>query len=74
MKRLEASDPVMMCREGWEQYEKGDYNKAFEYLSKAAELGNARAHYQLARMYHYGEGIQEDKGKEIHHGRGSYCR
>ena len=67
MKRVEANDPEAMCHEGKQQYEKGDYRSAFKYFTKAAELGDAEAHYQLSLLYHEGEGVDKDKEKEIHH-------
>jgi len=67
MKRIEANDPVAMCREGAEQYKKGDYSSAFGYYVKAAELGDVDAHYRLSLMYYYGEGVEKDKGKEVPH-------
>ena len=67
MKRIEANDPVAMCREGLEQYNKGDYRSALKYWAKAAELGNVTAHCQLAGLYHHVHGVEKDKQKEIHH-------
>ena len=67
MKRIEAKDPNAMVHEGVLQYKKGDYDTAFEYYRKAAELGNIKAHFKLACLYHHGEGIEEDEEKEIHH-------
>jgi len=67
MKRMEANDPVAMCREGREQYEKGDYSSAFEYLTKAAELGDVAAHYWLSRLHHDGHILEKEMGKVIHH-------
>eukprot|EP00984_Skeletonema_dohrnii_P025942 scaffold15187_cov75-Skeletonema_dohrnii-CCMP3373.AAC.1 len=67
MKRVEANDPVAMCQEGFEQYRKGDYNSAFEYSKKAAELGNVDAHFMLATMYLDGQGVEKDEKKRIHH-------
>ncbi|NAR48248.1 hypothetical protein GPS60_11510 [Acinetobacter haemolyticus] len=40
-----------------------DAKKAFEWYSKAAELGNADAQLKLAFMYDGWNGINEDKGK-----------
>ena len=37
MKRVEANDPVALREEGKRQYKDGDYKRAFEYLTKAAE-------------------------------------
>ena len=67
MKRVEANCPVAMSFEGIEQYEKGDYQRAFEYWSKAAELGDALAHYHLAVLYQDGKGVEKDGGKYVHH-------
>lgn len=43
--------------------------KVFELLSKAADLGSCRAHYQLSNMYHKGEAMEKDMEKAIHHAR-----
>ncbi len=67
MKRIEAKDPNAMVAEGAAQYEGGNYIKALEYWTKAAELGNADAHMKLAVMYRVGYGVEKDTGKEIHH-------
>lgn len=44
MKRLEANDPLPIYRQGVKQFQKGDYRGAFEYWTKAAELGNVESH------------------------------
>ena len=67
MKRIAANDPVAMRRKGKQQHEKGDYRSAFEYHIKAAELGDADAKYELARLYSSAEGVGKDEGNEIHH-------
>ena len=67
MKRVKANDPVAIFEEGIQQYKKGDYHSAFEYYTKAADLGNAEAHFELAHLYHDGKGVEKDEGKEIHH-------
>eukprot|EP00984_Skeletonema_dohrnii_P002719 scaffold942_cov75-Skeletonema_dohrnii-CCMP3373.AAC.5 len=68
MKRIEANDPVAMCREGLVQDIEGDYSSAFELYTKAAELGDLEAHYQLSLMYDNGYGVEKDKEKEkMHH-------
>ena len=66
-KRLEANDPLSMCQEGIKQYKQGDYTRAFEYWSKAAELGDADAHFRLAWLYQNDEVVEKDERKEIHH-------
>ncbi|KAK1733624.1 Sel1-like repeat family protein [Skeletonema marinoi] len=67
MKRIEVNDPVAMRQWGVQQYKKGDYSTAFEYFARAAELGNAEAHYRLSQMYDLGNGIEKDGGKEMYH-------
>jgi len=67
MKRVEANDPVALCQKGFEQYRKGDYCSAFNYHSRAAELGDMEAHYQLAILYHFGEGVEKDEKKRLYH-------
>jgi hypothetical protein len=37
MKGVVANDPVALREEGKRQYKDGDYKRAFEYLTKAAE-------------------------------------
>jgi len=67
MKRIEANDPLSMRQEGIRQFDKGDYSSAFEYYTRAAELGEMEAHYNLSCMYRDGLGVEKDKGKEIYH-------
>eukprot|EP00985_Skeletonema_marinoi_P010508 scaffold4929_cov102-Skeletonema_marinoi.AAC.5 len=56
MKRAAANDPVAMRQLGTRRYLEGDYVGAFEYCTKAAELGDALAHYKLSHLYLEGEG------------------
>ena len=65
--RVEANDPVAMRYQGREQYNKGDYSSAFEYLMKAAKLGELEAHYSVSCMYQDGLGVEKDRGKSLHH-------
>jgi len=69
MKRVEANDPVALCQEGKDLGKKGNYISAFEYFTRAAELGYIEAHYILSCMYHNGQGVEKDirREKEIHH-------
>jgi len=67
MKRIAANDPGAMRRKGKQQHEKGDYRSAFEYYTRAAELGDADAQYELARLYEFGKGVEKDGGKAIYH-------
>ena len=66
-KRIEANDPLALYQHGGEQCRKGNYSKALKLLKKAAELGDADAHYSLSGLYHEGHGVEQNEGKEIHH-------
>ena len=67
MKRVEANDPVAMCGMGMQRYLEGDYETAFEYWTRAASLGNVKAHYQLSCLYDYGQFVEKDEKKMCHH-------
>ncbi len=67
MERVKKNDPVAMTEMGKKHYNEGDYETAFEYYIKAAELGSADAHYQLSCMYHEGCGVEEDMKKAFYH-------
>ena len=66
-KRIEANDPASLCSVGYECYEEGDYDKMLEYYTKAAELGNAQAHFNFGCLYREGEVVEKDREKEIYH-------
>ena len=67
MKRIEVNDPEALTFQGREHYEKGDFSGAFELWTKSAELGDMEAHFSLGRLYHEGEGVEKDSGKEMYH-------
>ncbi len=67
MKRIKANDPAAMCYMGTKRYHEGDHDKAFEYWTKAAELGDVEAHYQLSTIYCKGEGVEKDVEKKVYH-------
>ncbi len=67
MKRIEANDPVAMCHMGTKRCEEGDYKSAFGYWTKAADLGDVLAHYQLSTLYRDGRGVEKDRNRELHH-------
>ncbi len=67
MKRVKANDPDALCQVGTKRYNEGDYETALKYLTKAAELGDAAAHNNLAGLYHKGEGVEKNEKKEVHH-------
>jgi hypothetical protein len=67
MKRVEKNDPEAMWQMGARRHNEGDYKSAFEYLTKAAELGDAHAHYNLSIMYRHGQGVEKDEKKHVYH-------
>eukprot|EP00986_Skeletonema_menzelii_P018230 scaffold26592_cov171-Skeletonema_menzelii.AAC.4 len=58
---------LCMRFEGSKQREKGYHSRAFEWYTKAAELGDFEAHYRLGNMYHFGRFVEKDEVKSIHH-------
>ena len=66
-KRVEVNDPGAMCFMGTMRYEEGDYNAAFDYWTRAADLGEVEAHRQLSVLYREGKGVEKDEKKELYH-------
>jgi TPR repeat protein len=67
MERIKKNCPAAMREMGNECYHEGDYKGALKYLIKAAELGDASAHYNLSIMYYKGHGVEKDAKKEMYH-------
>ena len=67
MKRVEANDPVAISHMGGKRCGEGDYYGAFEYWTKAAELDDVGAHYQLSVVYREGLGVEKDEKREVYH-------
>ncbi len=67
VKRVKANDPVAMGQMGKKYYSEDDYGSAFEYLTKAAELGDLEAHFMLGSMYERGDGVEKDQEKAVYH-------
>mmetsp|Transcript_25958 Transcript_25958/g.52060 ORF Transcript_25958/g.52060 Transcript_25958/m.52060 type:complete len:306 (+) Transcript_25958:60-977(+) len=67
MKRVEANDPVALREFGNRRLSERDHVGALEYWTKAAELGDSVAHYQLHCSYQDGEGVEMDMKKAIYH-------
>jgi len=67
MERIKKNDPVAMCRMGNKHLIEGDHETALEYLTKAAELGDVDAHYQLSVFYFRGECVEKDRKKHAYH-------
>ena len=66
-KRIKAKDPAALTQIGIRRHQEGDYDKAIESWTKAAELGDADAHYSLGSRYHFGQGVDKDLEKVIYH-------
>jgi hypothetical protein len=70
MKRIKKHDPVAMTNMGATSYDEGDYENALKYWTRAAELGDAIAHFNLSCMYRDGRErfcVDKDKEKEVYH-------
>jgi tetratricopeptide (TPR) repeat protein len=68
MKRIkENNDPAAMRFMGRNCIDEGDYETAFKYFTKAAELGEVGAHHNLAVMYINEEGVEKDAEKYTYH-------
>ena len=67
MKRVQANDPSALCYMGGQRHNEGKFVESFDYYSKAAELGDANAHFNLSLMYKDGEGVEKDEKKELYH-------
>ena len=65
--RIKANDPAALRQIGATCYEEGDYDEAIKYFTKAADLGDVEAYYQLGLMYWKGEGVEEDEEKMVYH-------
>jgi len=65
--RIEANDPVATVQEGDEHVKRGDFSRAIEYYTKAAELGDVAAHFQLSLLYDDGQGVEKDEKKRFYH-------
>ena len=67
LERIELNDPAAITHKGLELDKNGDYVRAFECYTKAAALGDIEAHHKLAMLYHWGQGVEKDKRKEMYH-------
>jgi TPR repeat protein len=66
-KRIKANDPVALKEKGNKCSQEQDYDGAYEYWTKAAQLGDIEAHYNLSSLYLEGKGVEKDLKKEEHH-------
>ncbi len=67
MERAKANDPLALFRMGVECDREENYEGAFQYYKKAAELGSVEAHYNLSISYGEGKGVEKDIKKKIYH-------
>ena len=67
MKRMKKNDQVAIRVIGKKCHNEGNYETALEYLTKAAEVGDADSNHSLSCMYREGKGVEKDKRKEIYH-------
>jgi hypothetical protein len=67
MQRAKANDPAAIFQMGKKSDDEGDYEGAVVYYTKAAQLGNMNAHYNLSCMYYKGESVEKDQKKEMYH-------
>ena len=67
LKRVAANDPVALQEMGMDRFQEGNYVDAFEYWTKASEMGDAESHLRLSLLYWRGRGVEKDEKKEIYH-------
>jgi tetratricopeptide (TPR) repeat protein len=68
MKRIKKHNcPAAMVHMGKKRRNDGDYETAFKYFTKATELGDVDAHFNLSNLFWTGEGVEKDKEKEVYH-------
>jgi len=48
-------------------FDDGDYERAFEYFTKAADLGDVEAQFNLSLMYREGLGVEKDEKMELYY-------
>ncbi len=65
--RVEANDPVAIIRMGVWHFQKEDYEAAIECYRRAAELGDADAHFKLGSHYCEGKYVEKDEKKGVYH-------
>ncbi|ENU27824.1 tetratricopeptide repeat protein [Acinetobacter modestus] len=67
LRKAENGDVLAQYNLGWVYQNSQDviqnYEKAFEWYSKAANQGNAQAQYNLGSLYQNGQGVEKDDKK-----------
>jgi TPR repeat protein len=67
LERVKANDPVALYVMGASCHREGNYERAFEYWTKAVASGDIEAHYALSVVYDYGQGVEMDEIKQVYH-------
>ena len=67
MTRIEANDPNALREFGKYSYDEEDYDNAFQYFMKAAELGDIESHYELSHLYRKGQGVEKNEKRGVYH-------
>ena len=62
-----GNDPMVLSQIGIRYNKAGNCQRALELLTKAADLGDAPAHYEIAGMYVLGYGVEKNESKQLHH-------
>ena len=66
-KRVEANDPYALYVSGATYQSEGNPESALKQWTKAAELGDATAHFTLSVWYRKGQGVEKDEEKQVYH-------
>ena len=67
MERAKVNDPIALFQMGVKCEEEGDYERAIQYYTTSAKLGEMSAHYNLSLLYQLGKGVEKDPKKELYH-------
>ena len=67
MKRVKKNDPAAMTDMGKKYLGGGNHEKALEYFTNAAELGDADACACLGSVYYHGRGVEKDEKRALPH-------
>jgi TPR repeat protein len=63
---LMPADVEALYNQGIAHYKQNDFSQAAEKYRKAAELGHAKAQYELAALYRFGSGVPKDLNQATH--------
>ena len=64
--RAKASDPIAICEMG-KMHKEHNFSSALKLWAKAAELGDAQAHFHIAKLHSNGQGTKKDIKKAVKH-------